>query len=105
MKEIKQKLKRWLIEFLARRIPACDYMTGIFSDALERPLTLREKITAKLHLFTCDACQRYVKQIEFMHENLQSKDETDVPEKPSAMLSTDARERIKATLQTAVKKR
>lgn len=105
MNSIKQKLKWRLIEFLARRLPACAYMTQMFSDGLERPITLREKITMRLHLFTCDACQRYVKQIEFMHENLQPKNEIKVSAELPSALSTDARERIRAALQTAAEKK
>lgn len=98
-----KKLRWQFILFLARRLPACDYMTRMFSDRLERPMTLREKITMRLHLFTCDACKRYVEQIEFMHDNLQPKNEERILEELPAALSSDARERIRAALAAARK--
>jgi hypothetical protein len=101
-KGISQRLKWQMILFLARRLPPCKTMLPLFSAARERSLTTREKITTKLHLFTCEACRRYVTQIELMGEMVKPKAEEAISfEDPPAKLSTAARERIRAALEVA----
>jgi hypothetical protein len=100
-KGIRQKLKWQLILFLARRLPSCNILLPMFSEERERPLTLREKITKKLHLFTCEACRRYVEQIEQMSELVKPRNETETAAEPTAKLSDDARTRIRAALEAA----
>lgn len=98
-----EKLKWEFIFFLARRLPDCRTITPMFSQSLDRELTLREKIVMKLHLFTCDACKKYVHQIKFMHEAFQEQEkmfaELESPAAPK--LNLDARERMKAALRAA----
>lgn len=96
-----QKLHWQLIILLARRLPPCDLIVPVISEAHERPLTLREKTVLKLHLFTCEACRRYVRQVERMSEMVKPKDETVV--KGSDKLSSEARNRIKAALEAAAR--
>lgn len=101
---IYQRLKWQLIFFLARRLPPCNLMVPLMSEARERPLTLREKITLKLHFFTCQACRRYVEQIEKMSGMVKPQDEeTAHAAEPSAKLSTEARDRIRAALEVAAR--
>ncbi len=101
---LQQKLKWKLIEFLARRLPPCNLMTELFSEARERPLTLREKIIIKLHLFTCKACRRYVAQIERISEAVKLPNK-EISEKSTGKLSDEARTRIKAALETAAQRK
>lgn len=100
-KGISQKLKWQLILFLARRLPPCNVLLPLFSEERERKLTLREKITKKLHLFTCEACRRYVAQIERMSEIVKLQNEMETAADPPAKLSEDARTRIRAALEAA----
>lgn len=100
-KTIGQKLRWQAILFLARRLPPCKVLLPLFSESLERPLTIREKITTKLHLLTCGACRRYVAQIERMSEMVKPKDEEIIVLAPADKLSDAARNRIKAALETA----
>ena len=101
-KGISQKLKWQVILFLARRLPPCKTMLPLFSAARERSLTTREKITTKLHLFTCEACRRYVAQIELMSEMVKPKIDEEISiGEPPAKLSPAARERIRAALEAA----
>ncbi len=101
-KGISHRLKWQVILFLARRLPPCKTMLPLFSAAHERTLTTREKIMTKLHLFTCEACRRYVAQIELMSEMVKQKDEEAISvEDPTAKLSLAARERIKAAIEAA----
>lgn len=99
-KRISQRLKRQVIIFLARRLPACNVLLPMFSEERERPLTLREKITKKLHLFTCRACRRYVAQIEQMSELAKPQAETESAA-PPVKLSEEARTRIRTALEAA----
>jgi predicted anti-sigma-YlaC factor YlaD len=96
-----EKLKWQLSLILARRLPACDVMTRLFSESLDRPVTAREKITMRLHLFTCEACRRYVAQIERMSELIKPQSEEINLSDPSVKLSKEARDRIKAALEAA----
>jgi hypothetical protein len=101
-KGISHRLKLQMILFLARRLPPCKTMLPLFSAARERFLTTREKITTKLHLFTCEACRRYVAQIELMSELVKPKVEEEVSvEETPAKLSPVARERIRDALKAA----
>ncbi len=101
--QLRSKLKRQLILFLARRLPPCKLMTPLFSEARERPLSIREKITTKLHLFTCEACRRYVEQIEQMSEIFKPQREEKITDEPAVKLSGAARKRIRAALEAAAR--
>ena len=71
-------------------------MVVLMSDALERPLDLLERIKLKLHLLVCAWCTRYFQQIKLLRImlNLRGND-CDF----GSGLSSEARERIKQTLQ------
>lgn len=99
---IGQKLKRQAILFLARHLPPCKMMVELFSEARERPLTMREKFVSKLHLLTCQACQRYVGQIEKMGEMVKPEEkEAEV----NVKMSDEARERIRAAIAAATRQK
>lgn len=100
-KTFRQKLKWQLIVFLARRLPPCSLIVPLVSEARERSLTAREKITLRLHLFTCEACRRYVEQIERMSEMVKPKTAETTAVEPADRLSDEARNRIKAALESA----
>lgn len=97
LKKIWEKIEWQFILWLARRLPDCQYMTAQFSDALEHPPTLRQRATMKLHLYTCEACRRYLKQINLMHESLAKAE----PLAENIALSNEARQRIKMALNAA----
>lgn len=101
---IGQRLKWHLILFLSSHLPPCKVMVELFSEARERPLKVREKIVTKLHLFTCEACQRYINQIEKMSDSVKPQDEEAAVEKIPKM-SDEARQRIKATLEAATQRK
>ncbi len=102
---LRQKLKWQLILFLARRLPPCSLIVPLISEARERPLPAREKITLKLHLFTCEACRRYVEQIERMSEMVKPKTAEMIAVEPADRLSDEARSRIKAALEAAAQEK
>ncbi|MBV9957105.1 MAG: hypothetical protein JO360_01735 [Acidobacteria bacterium] len=69
------------------------------SESMERPLSLRERVLLKLHLWVCVWCVWYLEQLHIMRDAVRlraSKTEDDEPSPDS--LSTEARERIRLAL-------
>ena len=52
--------------FLLRRLPTCKQMAPVMSESLERPLTLRERVMLKLHLWVCVWCVWYLENLRTM---------------------------------------
>jgi hypothetical protein len=95
------KLKDSMIRWLALRLPTCKEVTRMASDAMERQLPLRQRLAMKLHLLVCALCMRYVKQLQFMHDAAQRHAaEIEKSSATSAVLSNEARARMKRSLQT-----
>ena len=86
--------------FLLRRLPTCKQMAPVMSQSLERPLTLRERLTLKLHLWVCVWCVWYLEQLRTMREALRARSaREEADEVDSAVkLSEEARERIRRAL-------
>ena len=98
-----QKLKWLVILWLARRLPDCKQMTRTFGESLDRKTTWREKLVMKLHLFTCEACERYLEQIAFLKEAAHAHGEAaDDSEFSTAALTADSKERMKAFLRSNI---
>jgi hypothetical protein len=91
------KLKQAWIIWLAGKLPPCNQIIRIGSEALDRPLTLPERVQVKLHLLICEWCERYLRQARLLRETLPHHPE-DVEKTPSAKLSPDARDRIRRSL-------
>ena len=95
-----EKLKHAIRFWLLRRLPACKQTVEIISQSFERPLSLRERVTLKVHLWICVWCQWYLEHLEIMRNSLREKagqsPEVDFPS--AATLSSEARERIKRRL-------
>jgi hypothetical protein len=93
------KLKEKMVRWLALRLPACKEVTRMASDAMERKLPLRQRLDMKLHLLICTLCMRYVKQLQFMRDAVQQRAaQIEDGAAPPAVLSHDARERMKQKL-------
>lgn len=86
--------------FLLRRLPTCKQMAPVMSESLERPLTLRERVTLKLHLWVCVWCVWYLEQLRTMRDALRTRSaREEADEVDSAVkLSEEARERIRRAL-------
>ena len=91
--------------FLAHRLPTCKELAPIMSQSLERKLSLREKIQLKLHIYTCDWCRYYLKQLYMIRKALQLKAQSEINDETQTTpsLSNDARERLKEKLKQTVK--
>ena len=91
-------LRYWLL----RRLPTCRQLVPVMSQSLERPLSLRERVAMKIHLWVCIWCVRYLEQLNFMREALRARGqqlpgEDAGPEGVS--LTAEARERLKSALR------
>ena len=95
-KNTKLKLRRWLL----RRLPACKQTVAMISESMEHPLSLRKKLTVKLHLLVCSWCQWYMEHLKTIRETLRAQPlepaESNFGSTPG--LSDQARERIKKQL-------
>ena len=97
-----QKIKLVIIFWLARRLPDCKQMTRSLGESLDRQPTWREKVVLKLHLFTCEACERYLEQVAFLKEAFQAHGDEDTRDFSSASLSADSKIRIKRYLRDSI---
>ena len=87
--------------FLLRRLPTCKQMTPVMYESLERRLTLRERVTLKLHLWVCVWCVWYLENLRTMRSALRARaaHEEAADDVDSAVkLSEEARERIRRAL-------
>ena len=100
---LREKLRWRLIFFLARRLPDCKTITPTLGEMNDRDLSFRERIVVRLHLFTCEACRRYVEQIKFLHEALFERERLTeaAAEASGTALSDDAKERIRRALSAS----
>ena len=52
------------------RFVNCKQAARLMSDAMERPLPLSDRVKLRLHLYWCEACTRYRRQLAFMRKAL-----------------------------------
>lgn len=90
------KIKWQIILFLARRLPDCKTVTPTLSESIDRKLSFKERMTIRLHLFTCEACVRYLEQIRVLHD-LFHKYQSEL-ERSASTLNDDAKARLKSAL-------
>ncbi len=93
---LKGKLKMWL----AMKTEDCKTVSPLFSHALDRKLSLLERLRVRLHLYTCGACLNYVSNLKFLTEVFHRQEENFENEKIHTTLSPEAKERIKEKLRT-----
>lgn len=94
-----EKAKHAVRFWLLRRLPACKQTVEMISQSMERPLTLRERVLLKLHLWVCMWCLWYMEHLQTMRDALRlQENESDVNISTTTRLSDEARERIKRSL-------
>jgi hypothetical protein len=67
---LKTSLVKRMTFWLARRLPHCDAISATLSEALERPLTLRERTVRRLHFLCCNFCRRYEQQLYLLRRSV-----------------------------------
>ncbi|NNM70458.1 MAG: zf-HC2 domain-containing protein [Gallionella sp.] len=46
----------------------CKQSSELLSQALDRPITFRERLAIRLHLLICDGCRNFDKQLTFIRK-------------------------------------
>ena len=92
-------LMKLLAKGVADLSPSCKEVTRLQSAALDRKLTLLQRLGLRIHLVLCKWCRRYGKQITFLRSATQRCAE-DEQLSPPQVLPSEARERIKRRLRT-----
>ena len=77
----------------------CKQVSRVASQAMDRPLTLKERFGMWLHLGICDPCRQFVAQLRLLRRIIRERSESAV-EDDSIRLSDIARESIKEKLQS-----
>ena len=95
--KIQHAIRFWLL----RRLPPCQQTVQVISQSLERPLSLRERVLLKLHLWVCAWCAWYMEHLQVMRDALRAKgnEESNLISAALPALSNEARERIKLKLE------
>ncbi len=99
MKIIASIKERWVV-WAWQHTPHCTEISRLASQSLEQPLPFRTRLKMRLHFLICVWCERYDKQLKFLHRacpQASHQDET----LPGRGLSAEARQRIVQHLKTA----
>ena len=87
-------------------IYSCREVSRLVSESLDRKLTLKERIGLRIHLFICEFCRRYEKQIAFLHRVLHMEYDPALlccpDDADKARLPDETRERIKSLMQASL---
>ena len=84
--------------WLGRRLPTCEEVLPVLSQSLERQLTLRERVTLRLHFLICVYCLRYLKQLRLIRASARARSEKIETGDSAPALPEEARERLKRAL-------
>ena len=79
--------------------PSCREATRLQSEAMDRPLQLRQRIGLRIHLFLCRWCRRYGRQIGFLR-SMAHEYEKHNQTLPPQTLRPEAKERMKDRLKS-----
>ncbi len=72
---------------------SCKETSQLISESLDRKLSMRERVSVRLHTMRCELCSRYSRQIRFLKNTCS---EADVEQStPQTSLDEGARKRIK----------
>ena len=91
-----------LAKAIALLSPTCKEASRLQSQALDRKLSLMQRIGLRMHLLICGWCRRYGKQIGFLHDAAREHPDQFYQLLPHT-LSQDAREQMKQRLRAEEK--
>lgn len=97
MKEAKLKFTRFN-DWVWRNLPSCKEIVKLITASMDARLSLREWILMKVHLFSCDSCINFLKQVKLIRSALRHGGERLDRENSDIKLSDDARARLKDAL-------
>lgn len=99
MKAVLHWLKWRSIVLLAALTPSCRQVARLASRGFEHPLSPWVRLRIRLHLSLCDACERYLRQLDVLHEAAGQLGEKLPGLGTEVRLAAEARERLKARLR------
>ena len=98
--KVYDKLKHAIRFWLLRRLPTCKQTVEVISQSLERPLSLRERVLLKLHLWVCLWCLWYLEHLQIMRDTMRANAAETAEIDSAVTLPAEARERIKRRLSS-----
>jgi hypothetical protein len=75
---------------------SCEQAARLSSESHDNSLSLRDRVSLRLHLIGCRLCSRYAHQLKFLRDTCARVDEESAG---STQLPGDARERIRQRLK------
>jgi hypothetical protein len=77
---------------------SCKEASRLISQSLDRPLTVRERLGLRFHLFFCDMCTAFKRQLGVISAAVKQY-KTQIENNDSMRLSEEARVRISNSIQ------
>ena len=78
---------------------ACERISQLASERMERDLSIFESLGLRMHILMCSACRHYNKSLHVLHRALKLKRHS---EGESIQLSEEKRESIKKTIHDSM---
>ena len=79
-------------------MPSCDVISRRMSESYDRKLSVRERLSIRIHTLGCILCERYRRQLLIVHNLLQQYSTLSKDVKSDSVLSSDAKVHIKTHL-------
>ncbi|HSU24593.1 MAG TPA: zf-HC2 domain-containing protein [Pyrinomonadaceae bacterium] len=98
MKEANLKFTRFN-NWVWRNLPGCREIVKIVTASMDGRLSWREWVLMKVHLFSCDSCVNFLKQVTFIRTALRHSEEKLDRENSDIRLSDESRRRLKEKLR------
>ena len=80
----------------------CKNTSRLVSEGQERQLNLKERINLRIHVWMCNNCRRFEKQVATMRKIMHREWTRGTPP-TNNLLPSEAQERIRQTLQSHIK--
>jgi hypothetical protein len=88
------------VPLLNRLMLKCGDVSKLITYSMDEPLTIRQRLHVRWHLFICPYCRRFQKQVFWLRSVLRQKSETLIEkETTDVRLSNDAKKRLKKALE------
>ena len=87
-----------IMKMMAMMMPSCDVISRRMSESYDRKLSVRERLSIRIHTLGCILCERYRRQLLIVHNLLQQYSTLSKDVKSDSVLSSDAKVRIKTHL-------
>ena len=79
---------------------SCKEISRLYSESMDRTLSLRQRLSLWMHLRMCRLCSGFAKNLQLLrHAARRCADDVDRGETPVESLSPEARERIRRILE------